>query len=140
VWFTSPKFTLGPSNAPRTLRYRVESKLIAAPDDGPPIQTSGIDWQAPVDMTAEEAIAQARESARHGSPVQEFLRGLLTNGPVLQKMVMEKGINAGFSPDQLRRARTAIGAVTFKRRGHNLNSPWLWSLSEHVPADAEPEA
>jgi hypothetical protein len=37
----------------------------------------------------------------------------------------------------LRRAMKTIGAAAFKRRGDNLSSPWMWSLPEHVPADAE---
>jgi hypothetical protein len=27
--------------------------------------------------------------------------------------------------------------VTFKRRGENLTSPWLWALPQHEPPDAE---
>jgi hypothetical protein len=43
----------------------------------------------------------------------------------------------GISLPQLRRARKAISAVTFKRRGGNVISPWLWALPEHVPDDVE---
>ena len=45
----------------------------------------------------------------------------------------------GISLPQLRRARKAISAVTFKRRGGNVISPWLWALPEHVPDDVERE-
>ena len=63
---------------------------------------------------------------------QEFLFNVLTtNGPLLQKTVRERGIAAGFSYDQLRRARIAIGAVSYKSRGGNLDSPWVWAMYEH---------
>jgi DNA polymerase I-like protein with 3'-5' exonuclease and polymerase domains len=138
VWFTTPKLTLGAKNSAGTLTYRVETRLIDS--NGEQIETSAIKWLGPADMTAEEAMGQARQSARRGSPVQEFVRGILANGPVLQKVVVEKGEAAGFSLDQLKRARKAIDAVSFKRSGANLSSPWLWSLREHMPADAEPES
>jgi len=47
---------------------------------------------------------------------------------VLQKIVLERGAIHGFSLDQLKRARKAIGAIAYKRRGENLSSPWMWCL------------
>jgi hypothetical protein len=55
---------------------------------------------------------------------------------VLQKVIIERGAAKGFSLDQLRRQRGRLGARSFKRRGENLNSPWMWALPEHLPADA----
>ena len=73
------------------------------------------------------------------APIRDFLRDILANGPVLQKIVVERGAAHGFNLDQLRRARKTIGAVAYKRCGENLSSPWMWCLPEHVPADAEME-
>ena len=53
--------------------------------------------------------------------------------------MIERGAAHGFSLNQLKYAREAIGARSFKRRGENLSSPWMWCLREHLPADAETE-
>jgi hypothetical protein len=59
---------------------------------------------------------------------------------VLQKVIIERGAERGFSRDQLRRAREALNIKAFKRRGENLDSPWMWAFAEHVPPDAETES
>ena len=93
-----------------------------------------------VDMTSAEALAQARAVAKtKTNPVHEFLRDILANGPVLQKIIVERGAAKGISLPQLRRARKAVGAVTFKRSGGNVISPWLWALPGQVPDDVERE-
>jgi hypothetical protein len=55
-------------------------------------------------------------------------------------MVQERGAERGFSYDQLRRAKHATGVKAFKRRGANLDSPWMWALPQHVPPDVEEES
>src|SRR4051812_41509941 len=87
-----------------------------------------------------------RRYLRHGlSPRRRSIR--CTNscatfspaGRCFQKIVVERGAAKGISLPQLRRARKAISAITFKRRGGNVISPWLWALPEHVPDDVERE-
>ena len=91
-------------------------------------------------MTSAEALAQTRAVTKtKANPVHEILRDILASGPVLQKIIVERGAAKGISLPQLRRARKAVGAVTFKRRGGNVISPWLWALPEHVPDDVETE-
>ena len=111
--------------------------------NGLPINVARIVWDAePVDLTADEAIAANKPTFGDGrkakaAPVKEFVRDILSAGPVLQKIIVERGAIKGFSLDQLKRAQRAIGAISFKRRGENLSSPWMWCLPEHKPADAE---
>jgi hypothetical protein len=98
-------------------------------------------WDAdPIDLTADEALAANRYKHGDGrkeraAPVREFLREMLKAGPVLQRLIIERGEEQGFSPDQLRRAKKAIGAIVFKQRGKD--QPWLWAMPEDVPAEAE---
>ena len=63
-----------------------------------------------IDVTADEVLATHRAKAGDGrkakaAPIREFLRDILANGPVLQKIVVERGAAHGFSLNQLKRAR-----------------------------------
>jgi hypothetical protein len=138
VLFTTPKASH--SVQPQTLAFRREVVRVGYDSEvGEWIEVPHVVWDpASVDITADEAIAGNksglgdRRKART-APVREFLRDILAAGPVLYKTVVERGAAKGFTVDQLKRARQAIGAAAFKRRGENLLSPWLWSLLEHVP-------
>ena len=140
--FTCPK--PNHSSPVPTLAYQIEEVLIGWDAKRErEIKAPRIVWdREPVDITADEAIAANKVTLgdnrkAKAAPVREFVRDILTAGPVLQKVVVERGAAKGFSLDQLRRARDHIGARSFKRRGENLNSPWMWALPEHIPADAE---
>jgi hypothetical protein len=129
---------------PQTLAFRREIVRIGYdPEVGEWIEVPRIVWDPdPVDITADEAIATNKtglgdKRKTRAAPVREFLRDILAAGPVLYKTVVERGAAKGFTVDQLKHARRAIGAAAFKRRGENLLSPWLWCLLKHVPADAE---
>ena len=109
------------------------------------IKAPRIVWdREPVDITADEAIAANKPSLTDNrkakaAPAREFLRDILAAGPVLAKVVEERGAVKKFSLRQLRHARDHIGARSFKRRGENLNSAWMWAMPEHLPADAVTE-
>jgi DNA polymerase I-like protein with 3'-5' exonuclease and polymerase domains len=136
VFFTQVKNNIG-VKAP-TLAYRLDTKEIGVDRFGAPLNAAPfVAWEGTVDVTSVEALALVRTMTKTKvNPVQEFLRDILANGPVLQKMIIERGAAKGFSLDQLRRQRDRLGARSFKRRGENLNSPWMWALPEHLPADA----
>jgi DNA polymerase len=148
ILFTTPKNSDGPK--PPTLAFRQEDIVLDyVPGTDRLIKSRHIVWDSePVDLTADEArIANTpTPGSRSGdgrkartAPAREFLREVLAGGLMLQKAIVERGAKQGFSLDQLKRAKSAIGAKAFKRRGENLNSPWMWALPEHVPADAEIE-
>lgn len=142
VLFTCPK--PNHSAAVPTLAYRIE--VVSLGWDAKrecEITAPRIVWDPePVDITADEAIAANKPTLvdnrkAKAASVREFLRDILAAGPVLANVVKERGAVKKFTYDQLRRAREHIGARTFKRRGENLDSPWMWAMPEHVPADAE---
>jgi hypothetical protein len=139
VFFTQVKNNIGPKAT--TLAYRLDTKPIGFDRFGEPLKPAPyVAWEGIIDITSAEALAQARAVAKtKTNPVHEFLRDILASGPVLQKIVVERGAAKGISLPQLRRARKAVGAVTFKRRGGNVISPWLWALPGQVPDDVERE-
>ena len=139
VFFTQVKNNLGSKVV--TLAYHLDTKSVGPDRSGELLKPAPyVVWEGAVDITSAEALAQARAVAKTKvNPVHEFLRDILASGPVLQKIVVERGAAKGISQPQLRRARKAVGAVTFKRRGGNVISPWLWALPEHVPDDVERE-
>jgi hypothetical protein len=67
--------------------------------------------------------------------VREFLTDILMNGPVLQTMIMDRGAERSFSPDQLRRAKKALDIEAFKQKSED--GPWYWALLGDVPPDAK---
>jgi putative DNA primase/helicase len=131
-----------------TLAYRIEQVNIGWDRKRErDILVPHIVWaREPIDITADEARRMNQAASSDGRkarsvPIKEFLRDILiaAGAPVLQKIITERGALRGFSLSQLRRARKAVGAIAFKRRGENLTSPWLWAMPEYVPADAELE-
>jgi DNA polymerase len=145
VLFTTPKFSH--SRPMPTLAYRIEEVRIGwDPKRARDIMVPRIVWDPePVDVTADEAIVANRE--RHGdgrkarsASVKEFLRDILIAAgvPVPRNIIHERGALKNYSADQLWRARKAIGAVSFKPRGKP-NSPWFWTMPEHMPSDTEME-
>lgn len=139
VFFTQVKNNLGSKAA--TLAYHLNTKSIGFDRFGEPLSPAPyVLWEGAVDITSAEALAQARAVAKTKvNPVHEFLRDILAGGPVLQKVIVERGAAKKISRPQLRRARKAVGAVTFKQRGGNVISPWLWALPEHVPDNVKRE-
>jgi hypothetical protein len=128
VFFAQVKNNIG--HQAQTLAYRIATRDIGLERPLP-----YIDWQGAVDMTADDTLAQARAAAKQRvNPVHEFLRDILANGPVLQKVVVERGAAKRFSLGQLQRARKAVGAVAFKRRDGTILSPWLWAMPEFMPS------
>ena len=140
VLFTTPKASH--SALPPTLAFRREVVRVGFDQEtGEWIEVPRIVWDAdPVDLTADEAIAANKPAFGDGrktktAPIREFVRDILAAGPVLQKIAVERGAAKGFSVHQLKRALKAVGGITFKRRGENLDSPWMWCLREHAPTD-----
>jgi hypothetical protein len=141
VLYTVPKFS---HSAPvSTLVFRKEVVQVGRdPDTGVKIEAPRLVWEGSVDLTAEEAVAANKPTSNDGrktkaAPVREFLRDVLAAGPVLQKIVVERGAEKGLSLNQLRRALKKVDGLPFKRRGEELNSAWMWSFRKDIPADAE---
>jgi hypothetical protein len=121
-----------------TLAYRIEPvKLGWDAKHERDIMTSLVRWEGQVNMTADEAVAAFRPGKSNRKTAREFLLDVLAGGPVLQTIITERGAERGFSYDQLWRAKRALGAVAFKKRGEGLDSPWLWALPQHASSEME---
>jgi hypothetical protein len=144
VFYTAPKTSH--SEPVPTLVFHREAIVVGNdPATGEPIIAPRIVWEGPVDMSADEALEANTPTKRDGrkaraAPVREFLRDILANGPMLCETLIERGEAEGFSSDQLRRAREAIGAVSFRCQDKGRNSQYMWRLPQHVPADADTDA
>jgi hypothetical protein len=104
-----------------TLAYRIEDR-----GDGPTVE-----WEAdPVPITAEEALRAETEDRNDHSEEREcdrWLRDTLAAGPILAADIFKNGSDAGFSKDQLKRAKKRIGAAT-RRAGFGPESECRWAL------------
>jgi hypothetical protein len=117
------KANLGPP--PPGLAYVIEDR-----GDGP-----GVEWLAEtIDKDADtilreiaEAEAQAGDRARSAvrRDCEDWLRQLLAVGPKGAEEVFAQGREAGYSQDQLQRAKVAIGAKSAKK---SFGKGWAWTL------------
>lgn len=98
-------------------------------------------WEkAPVALTADDAMALEagqRERARPGpepelrSRAVEWLRALLTPGPMESARIRDEGREAGYSPRTLHRAKDELGIQPYRKV---FGGAWWWRLLE-TPAD-----
>jgi hypothetical protein len=125
--FTNPKNNV--SRKMSTLAYRIEGVQL----DGN-IKTTRIVWEEMVDIAADQAVTAATMPRERGRQIQAmlFLFDLLTNGPVLRKVIEEKATACGFGKDQLDRAKKKMGIMAFKEAG-KLDGQWFWALPQHAP-------
>jgi hypothetical protein len=126
------------------LAYRIEEVSIGWDSEREcEIKAPHIVWDPEsIDLTIDEALTANKPAGHDGrkaraAPVREFVRDMITAGPVSRNIVVERGAEKGFSLDQLRRALERVDGVPFKRRGEELNSAWMWSFRKDVPVDAE---
>jgi hypothetical protein len=95
-----------------------------------------------VSVTVEQALqsqASPRRVSLHVSPRREcddWLRAVLSTGPVLRAEVITKGHEAGFKLDAIRRAKARVG-VTSTREGFGAGARFYWRakgtcLREHA--------
>jgi putative DNA primase/helicase len=108
------------------LGYRIAGRLIA--DD---IPASHIVWDnAPVDMTADQALAADAESVKNATALaeaKEFLRDTLADGAKLAADIQQGAATLGIAEKTLRRAGKAIKIKSFK---DTFTGPWMWRLPE----------
>ena len=119
------------------LGFRVVSQIIA--DD---IETSCIEWDADeVTTSADEALAAAAGRGGDGDTAQSsvpeamnFLRDVLSEGPVAAKSVQQQAKEAGISKATLRRAQKLLGVKAHHdgKGGDNGKGAWVWEMPEQV--------
>ena len=105
--------------------YSIAAKIVAENIIAPYII-----WDdAPVDMTADQAIVaaykHAKDDRRTLKQAKEFLSDLLADGPVAATEGEEAAEKEGFSKITLKRARKALGVKSEKG---GFDEGWIWSL------------
>jgi putative DNA primase/helicase len=115
-----------------TLAYMIEDR-----DNGPQVT-----WHdEPVPLTVEQAlrpnlsIPDEQEQAFVGRECDQWLREMLTAGPVLHARLMSVGREAGFTVDGLRRAKERIGVMAY-RDGFGPGSRFYWKLKSASISEA----
>jgi hypothetical protein len=121
--FTNCKNNAGPKMP--TLAYRIETTKVGRDDStGEKIIAVRLAWdKAPVDISADQAVAAAGKKEDRGNEVRELLSQILAHGPVAQKLVEEKIEKCAISPKRLRTAKEKMGVVSEKIGGR-----WFWRL------------
>jgi hypothetical protein len=119
-----------------TLVYRMEVVDVGFDPDGSLITAPVIRWEGVVDLTAQDALDATKATKAGHSNAQDFLSGICANGPVQQKLIVERGIERGFNSEQLRRAKEKLGIKAFRPKGVK-DSGWLWAFPRDAPQDAE---
>jgi putative DNA primase/helicase len=124
-------------------RILARSKSNIGPDDGgfqysleqleamPGIEASRVVWGESVMGSARELLTDPseEEDGAHGArdAAEEFLRELLTGGPVPSKKVKSDALEAGHAFATVRRAADSIGVL---RKKGGMDAGWYWSLAE----------
>ena len=127
--FTNPKNN--PYTAMPTIAYRIsQAETGADMETGETIIAPCIVWEETVAVTADEAIAATTPAKDRQGGVVTFVQDMLTNGPVLVTVVEERAAVRGFSWDQVKRAKSKMGVMSYK---NGLADGWFWALPQHVP-------
>lgn len=93
------------------------------------ITTSRIVWGLPVTGTARKLLAEAEPEIGRDNGAADFLRDLLADGPRPAKEIFADAEGAGFSRDQVKRAKVKIGVEAVKEGGHfGGKQQWVWRL------------
>ncbi len=92
------------------------------------LETSRIVWEdAPVNMTADEAMNARPEQSTAIDKAKQFLLDILSNGPLAFSDIEEAAKLEGISEKTLRRAKEIAGIETKK---DGFNGCWIWAISE----------
>ena len=113
----------------RTLAFVIEDR-----GNGPLVEWS----DEPVAITIEEALRPKTAHVLNGGRAGEhlacdgWLRAFLIGGVAPAVDVVRAGNAVGFSKDQIRRAKSRIGAVA-RKEGFNKDAQWSWELPAGAP-------
>jgi putative DNA primase/helicase len=116
-------------NAPDRIGYSFEivSKMV-----GESIRTSTVEWSSDrISISAEEALAAGASRVRSGAI--DFLRKVLSNGPMDQTQIARLGKEAGYSQKQLRTAKRKLRVMSNRKGGIGAKGRWVWSLPMGAP-------
>lgn len=130
-------------------RIFVRAKSNIGPDDGgfrydlaqieleqhSRVFASRLAWGSVVEGSAKELLARAdtaprdeeQKDIREIAEIDSWLRDILAHGPQPAKDVFAAGKDEGYSQDQLKRAKTRVGAISDK---NGYQGKWAWSMPE----------
>ncbi len=109
--------------------YQIEqTELVSYPE----VYSSKIIWGEFIEGTAQDLLTEKNDSsnAEDQSSFKEavdFLKILLTSGPLSKKEIDEKARDAGIKNITLRRAKSFLGIKTI-HHGYGKGSTWKWAL------------
>jgi hypothetical protein len=107
--------------------FDLEGKIV-----GEGVQTSAVKWSDDaVTISSDEALAAAGKRASSGAI--DFLREVLSDGPMEQAEIVRRGEEAGFSTKSLRTAREKLGVTSKREGGLGAAGQWVW----HPPGGAK---
>jgi hypothetical protein len=127
VLFTNAKNN--PHTKMSTLAYRIAAATVGQDPITNEIITAPhvVFDAAPVNITADQALAAAAAKADSTAAAKAFLLTMLDAGtPVKVKDIYERGKAAGFSEDQLKRAKEKIGDIEVTKGSGFPTGEWFW--------------
>jgi len=111
-----------------TLGFLQSAKHVGTdPKTTEPIWAPYIDWlPEPLDITAEEAMADAGKERGRRAEAEEFLTEELMGGPAEQSAINKNADDAGISAATLRRAKKSLQIESQKEK--RIGGRWFWRL------------
>ena len=89
-----------------------------------------IEWGGATTLSADDLVSAEGSVNDDDDPdAADFLITVLRDGPLPVKAVQAEGTQAGFSKDQLKRAKKRLHIRSDKEDGV-LNGPWFWTLPD----------
>jgi putative DNA primase/helicase len=108
------------------LAFRLEQRIVGEPGKG--IVASSVAWESSyVYATADQALeaTEAQSSDRARAEAEEFLKGILGNGPVPSKDIQNEAKEAGLAWATVRRTKTRL---RIKAQKTGMDGGWVWVL------------
>lgn len=136
--FSSAKMNLG--KKPDSLRYEVVSAGVT--EDGEDfIDTARVRWMGVTDRTVDDVLVEKAAKLSGRPPIKrvtalgsaaDFLKGMLADGPRLQRDIAEAAKAGGHSATTLARAKTGLRVVSRKT-----TAGWTWEIRHPYDLDEE---
>jgi putative DNA primase/helicase len=121
--------------------------VASPPDDR--ITASIVEWGEGIAGTARDMLAIAETSQKDGAAsafeeAKDFLREVLSVGPISANEVFRQAAEVGIARRTLTRAKADVGVETKRSGGTGASGHWEWSLPDlpkdaKKPKDASPE-